>query len=58
MVSTGITVAFMFAVVGNLVWIGLELKGIKDQLEVEPKGRHNRCNQLYCLWLYEREVFA
>lgn len=44
MVSTGITVAFMFAVVGNLVWIGLELKGIKDQLEVEPKGRHNRCN--------------
>lgn len=44
MVSTGITVAFMFAVIGNLVWIGLELKCIKDQLEVKPKGRHNRCS--------------
>lgn len=44
MVSAALTVAFMFAVVGNLVWIGLELKGIKDQLEVKPKVRHNRCN--------------
>lgn len=31
----------MAAVVGNLIWIGLELKGIKDKLTVEPNVRNN-----------------
>ena len=32
MVSAAFTVAFMFAVVGNLVWIGLELHQISKEL--------------------------
>lgn len=36
-----ITAAFMAAVVGNLIWIGLELKGIKDKLTIKPYVRNN-----------------